>query len=106
MKMVISPAKSLQFDSQLPSIKFTIPNFSEEANLINGLLKKKTSKALSELMHISDKLAKLNWERNQSFNVGRVQPELLADVRRRCLLFETLRGEPWTSVVACAPHSR
>ena len=68
MKMVISPAKSLQFDSQLPSINFTTPNFSEEANLINGLLKKKTSKALSELMHISDKLAQLNWERNQLFN--------------------------------------
>ena len=68
MKMVISPAKSLQFDSQLPSINFTTPNFSEEAKLINGLLKKKTSKALSELMHISDKLAQLNWERNQSFN--------------------------------------
>ena len=66
--MVISPAKSLQFDSQLPSINFTTPNFSEEANLINGLLKKKTSKALSELMHISDKLAQLNWERNQLFN--------------------------------------
>ena len=69
MKMVISPAKSLKLDSQLPSKKFTIPNFSEEANLINGLLKKKTSKALSELMHISDKLAQLNWERNQSFNL-------------------------------------
>ena len=68
MKMVISPAKSLQFDSQLPSIKFTTPNFIEEANLINGLLKKKTSKELSDLMHISDKLAQLNWERNQSFN--------------------------------------
>ena len=68
MKMVISPAKSLQFDSQLPSINFTTPNFSEEAKLINGLLKKKTSKALSELMHISDKLAQLNWERNQLFN--------------------------------------
>ena len=66
--MVISPAKSLQFDSQLPSINFTTPNFSEEAKLINGLLKKKTSKALSELMHISDKLAQLNWERNQLFN--------------------------------------
>ena len=39
-----------------------------EANLINGLLKKKTSKALSELMHLSEKLAQLNWERNQSFN--------------------------------------
>lgn len=68
MKMVISPAKSLQFDSQLPSINFTTPNFSEEAKLINRLLKKKTSKALSELMHISDKLAQLNWERNQLFN--------------------------------------
>ena len=68
MKMVISPAESLQFDSQLPSINFTTPNFSEEAKLINGLLKKKTSKALSELMHISDKLAQLNWERNQLFN--------------------------------------
>ena len=68
MKMVISPAKSLKFDFQLPTTKFTLPNFSNEANLINGLLKKKTSKALSELMHISDKLAKLNWERNQSFN--------------------------------------
>ena len=68
MKMVISPSKSLQFDSQLPSINFTTPNFSEEAKLINGLLKKKTSKALSELMHISDKLAQLNWERNQLFN--------------------------------------
>ena len=68
MKMVISPAKSLQFDSQLPSINFTTPNFSEEAKLINGLLKKKTSKALSEHMHISDKLAQLNWERNQLFN--------------------------------------
>lgn len=68
MKMVISPAKSLQFDSQLPSINFTTPNFSEEAKLINGLLKKKTSKALSELMHISDKLAQLNWKRNQLFN--------------------------------------
>ena len=69
MKMVISPAKSLKLHLQLPSIKFTIPNFSEEANLINGLLKKKTSKAFSELMHISDKLAQLNWERNQSFNL-------------------------------------
>ena len=68
MKMVISPAKSLKFDFQIPTTKFTTPNFSNEANLINGLLKKKTSKALSELMHLSEKLAQLNWERNQSFN--------------------------------------
>ena len=38
MKMVISPAKSLKFDFQIPTTKFTTPNFSNEANLINGCL--------------------------------------------------------------------
>ncbi|MFQ3340448.1 MAG: cytoplasmic iron level regulating protein YaaA (DUF328/UPF0246 family) [Flavobacteriaceae bacterium] len=68
MIIVISPAKSLKFDAQLPTKKQTTPHFSEEAKKINGLLKKKTPKALTELMHISDKLAQLNWERNQLFN--------------------------------------
>ncbi|MGY8922647.1 MAG: peroxide stress protein YaaA [Flavobacteriales bacterium] len=67
MKMVISPAKSLQFDKQLPTTVQTQPHFGEEAKKINVLLKKKSPKELSELMSISDKLAQLNWERNQVF---------------------------------------
>lgn len=41
MKMVISPAKSLQFDTQLPTSVQTEPLFGVEAQKINDLLKKK-----------------------------------------------------------------
>ena len=67
--MVISPAKSLQFDKQLPTSTQTQPHFSGEAEKINSLLKKKSPKQLSQLMSISDKLAELNWERNQAFQL-------------------------------------
>jgi len=68
MKMIISPAKSLNFDAVLPNSTYSKPCFIEEAKRINELLKKKSSVELSQLMHISDKLGNLNWERNQSFN--------------------------------------
>jgi cytoplasmic iron level regulating protein YaaA (DUF328/UPF0246 family) len=68
MKMVISPAKSLNFESNLPTEKNSNPCFLAEANHINNLLKEKSPVELSELMKISDKLGNLNWERNQSFS--------------------------------------
>ncbi|WP_298489035.1 peroxide stress protein YaaA [uncultured Maribacter sp.] len=67
MKIVISPAKSLDFESKLPTEKFTQPKFIEQAVKLNAILAKKKPKDLSELMHISDKLAQLNWQRNQDF---------------------------------------
>ncbi|WP_298480746.1 peroxide stress protein YaaA [uncultured Maribacter sp.] len=69
MKIVISPAKTLDFDTKLPTGKFTQPKFIEEAVKLNKILAKKKPKALSDLMHISDKLAQLNWQRNQDFSV-------------------------------------
>jgi cytoplasmic iron level regulating protein YaaA (DUF328/UPF0246 family) len=68
MKIVISPAKSLDFESKLPTENYTQPNFLEQAEKLNTILVKKKPKALSELMHISDNLAQLNWERNQEFS--------------------------------------
>jgi cytoplasmic iron level regulating protein YaaA (DUF328/UPF0246 family) len=65
MKIVISPAKSLDFESQLPTKIFTEPQFLKEANTIQKTLKKKKPKQLMDLMSISEKLADLNWERNQ-----------------------------------------
>ena len=65
MKIVISPAKSLNFESQLPTKKHTEPQFLKEANSIQKTLKKKKPKQLMDLMSISEKLADLNWERNQ-----------------------------------------
>lgn len=68
MKIVISPAKSLDFDSSLPTERFSEPVFLEQAAKINKVLAKKKPKALSALMGISDQLADLNWERNQNFS--------------------------------------
>ena len=67
MKIVVSPAKSLDFESKLPTDRFSQPIFIEEAEKLNKILAKKKPKALSELMSISDNLAQLNWERNQNF---------------------------------------
>ena len=69
MKIVISPAKSLDFKSDLPTAKYTQPSFLAESAKLNKVLVKKKPKTLSELMSISDNLAQLNWERNQNFTV-------------------------------------
>ena len=67
MKIVISPAKSLNFEKELPTTTFSEPKFLKQATTIQRTLKKKKPKVLSQLMDISDKLAELNWERNQSW---------------------------------------
>lgn len=69
MKIVISPAKSLDFESKLPTTKYTQPHFLKQAEQLNKVLSKKKPKALSTLMDISANLAELNWERNQQFSV-------------------------------------
>tara|TARA_R110002049_G_scaffold93821_5_gene231693 strand:+ start:10201 stop:10962 length:762 start_codon:yes stop_codon:yes gene_type:complete len=69
MKIVISPAKSLDFESKLPTKEFSQPYFLKEAEQLNKVLAKKNPKALSKLMGISANLAELNWERNQQFSV-------------------------------------
>ncbi len=69
MKIVISPAKSLDFESALPTSKYTQASFLAQSEKLNKVLVKKKPKALSDLMGISDKLAQLNWERNQNFNL-------------------------------------
>ena len=67
MKIVISPAKSLDLTSELPTNKVTQPLFLEQSAVLNEEIKKKTPADLSALMHISEKLADLNWKRNQDW---------------------------------------
>ncbi len=69
MKIVISPAKSLDFETNLPTDKHSQPQFLEQSLKLNGVLAKKKPRALSKLMSISENLAQLNWERNQQFSV-------------------------------------
>jgi len=67
MKIVISPAKSLDFESALPTEKFTKSAFMADSRTINKVIKQKKPKELSALMDISDKLADLNWQRNKKW---------------------------------------
>jgi hypothetical protein len=69
MKMIISPAKSLNFEKKLPTSEATQPVFLSEAERINKLLKKKSVTGLGKLMGISENLSQLNWERNQAFQL-------------------------------------
>jgi len=68
MKIVISPAKTLNFEKEIPTTVFSDPAFLKQAETIQRTLKKKKPKALSQLMDISDKLAELNWQRNQDWH--------------------------------------
>lgn len=67
MKIVISPAKSLNFEKELPTTQYTDSSFLKESKTVQKVLKQKTPAELSELMSISDKLAELNWQRNQQW---------------------------------------
>ena len=67
MKIIISPAKSLDYETALPTDRFTSSDFMKQTRILNKVIKQKSPKDLSELMHISDKLADLNWQRNKEF---------------------------------------
>ncbi len=69
MKLVLSPAKSLDFESKLPTIKTTESCFLTESERLNKLLKKKSARSLSKLMKISPALGQLNYERNQEWHL-------------------------------------
>ena len=69
MKIVISPAKSLDFTTKLPTKKYTEAQFLNKSETIQKTLKKKKPKDLMELMSISEKLADLNWQRNQDWKL-------------------------------------
>jgi len=67
MKIVLSPAKSLNFEQELPTTQHTSSSFLKESRQVHKVLKQQSPKNLSELMAISDKLADLNWKRNQDW---------------------------------------
>jgi len=63
MLIVISPAKTLDFEKKAPTIHFTENDFLPQAAKLVKALKKYSSDDLMKLMSISDKLAHINQER-------------------------------------------
>ena len=67
MKILISPAKSLDFDSNIGSLECTQPVFLNKTSEINSVLKEKSPKDLMQLQGISQNLSDLNWKRNNDY---------------------------------------
>ncbi len=67
MIVILSPAKTLNFDKTIPYPTHTIPEFLQESQVLASALRKKSPKELETLMGISADLAKLNHERYQEW---------------------------------------
>lgn len=68
MLAVISPAKTLDYESDCPSHRSTQPEFLDEAEELIGVLKKKSRPQLRDLMSISENLADENYARYKSWS--------------------------------------
>jgi|TARA_B110000914_G_C15520804_1_gene476752 cytoplasmic iron level regulating protein YaaA (DUF328/UPF0246 family) len=67
MKILISPAKSLDFENKVETSFNTVPLFNDKAIQVNNSIKDLSAPDLLRLMTISPKLSDLNWLRNQDF---------------------------------------
>ncbi len=67
MLILLSPAKSLDYDTKFDVENFTIPHFAKETQKLALELKKFSISDLEKLMGISKKLAELNFFRFQNF---------------------------------------
>ena len=69
MLFLISPAKSLDYESPIPAeLPHTLPIFKKQPLELIEVLREKSPQQISELMSISDKLAVLNVGRYEAFS--------------------------------------
>lgn len=78
MIVVISPAKTLDFDRPHPPCDATAPRFADDAATLARSLSRFSHKRLAELMRISPALAKLNVDRYRAFAAAPERPALYA----------------------------
>ncbi|MDH4276594.1 MAG: peroxide stress protein YaaA [Acidimicrobiia bacterium] len=82
MLTVLSPAKSLDYESPLATSKSSEPRLLDQASELVEVLAKKSPRSLKQMMGISSDLAELNHERFQEWEVpfpeGSARPSILA----------------------------
>ena len=69
MLTLLSPAKKLNMEPFDVGTSITQPRLLDDTQELAGVAKKQSSADLKGLMHISDKLAAINHERFQAFNL-------------------------------------
>ena len=83
MLAIISPAKKLDFESDPITEAHTQPDLMKDAKVLSKRAKQLTRSDLKSMMHISDNLAELNYQRFQDFK----PPFNLANARQAALTF-------------------
>ena len=81
MLTILSPAKSLDFESPSPTATHTQPSFVSSSEKLIKKLQKLSVKKLGELMSISEALAELNHERNAQW-----RPEFSPEEAKQAVL--------------------
>ena len=93
MLIVVSPAKTLDYETPLPISKTSQPVFMKRSAELVDQLRDFTPKKLGLLMSISDKLADLNFERYQTW-----QPKATKKNARQALL--AFKGDVYQGIDA------
>ncbi|MBE7375937.1 peroxide stress protein YaaA [Pseudomonas lopnurensis] len=93
MLMVISPAKTLDYDTPPITQRFTQPQYLEHSQLLIEQLRTFSPAQISELMHLSDKLAALNVARYGSWTA-----EFTPQNAKQALL--AFKGDVYTGLAA------
>lgn len=68
MLFLLSPAKSLDYDTPLPELPHTLPQFVPDSARLIEVLRRKSPQQIASLMDISDPLAALNAARYQAWS--------------------------------------
>ena len=93
MLMVISPAKTLDFETPPTTTKFTQPQYLDHSQELITQLRELTPSQISELMDLSDKLADLNAARFGSWT-----PAFTPENAKQALL--AFKGDVYTGLAA------
>lgn len=93
MLMVISPAKTLDFETPPTTERFTQPQYLDHSQELITQLRELTPAQIGELMHLSDKLSGLNAARFGSWN-----PAFTPENAKQALL--AFKGDVYTGLQA------
>ena len=94
MITLLSPAKTLDYESPLPVKDFSVPGNLRQSKQLIKAVRKKDPQDLSDLMGLSEKLANLNFERNMNWEPPVKHSD---DIRQAIFAF---KGDVYTGLSA------
>ena len=91
MLIVVSPAKTLDFDTPPKTKTFTVPDYLDESQRLVERLRQLSSLDISDLMNVSTKIADLNFDRYEAWN-----KDFSPDTARQAVL--AFKGDVYTGL--------